>query len=72
MLSSIPIVRSDERDRTYHFGITNSLGCKQRVPDLRQRHPDISPLNEEYFLMTFFGFLMVRLYFGKISKRTRS
>ena len=31
------------------------------------------PPNEEYFLMTFFGFLMVGLYFfGKIAKRRRT
>ncbi len=52
---------------TYQFGITNSWG----VSSVFQTYDDIAHLpptpNEEYFLMTFFGFLVVGLYFlGKV------
>jgi hypothetical protein len=55
---------------TYQFGITNSWG----VSSVFQTYDNVAhippPPNEEYFLMTFFGFLVVGLYFlGKISKR---
>ena len=58
---------------TYQFGITNSWG----VSSVFQTYDNVAhlppPSNEEYFLMTFFGFLVVGLYFlGKIAKRSRS
>jgi hypothetical protein len=57
---------------TYQFGITNSWG----VSSVFQTYDNVAhippPPNEEYFLMTFFGFLVVGLYsLGKIAKRTR-
>ena len=58
---------------TYQFGITNSWGVRsvfQTYVNVAHLPP---PSNEEYFLMTFFGFLVVGLYFlGKIAKRSRS
>jgi hypothetical protein len=53
---------------TYQFGITNSWG----VSSLFQSYDNVAhippPPDEEYFLMTFFGFLIVGLYFlGKIA-----
>jgi hypothetical protein len=57
---------------TYQFGITNSWGISsvfQTYNNVVQLPP---PPNEEYFLMTFFGFLVVGLYFvGKISRRLK-
>jgi hypothetical protein len=56
---------------TCKFGITNSWGVSSIIAtyDNVSRIPP-SP-NEEYFLMTFFGLLVVGLYFfGKIAKRT--
>jgi len=55
---------------TYTFGITNSWG----VSSVFQTYANIvhlpPPPDAEYFLMTFFGFLMVGLYFlGKIARR---
>jgi len=55
---------------TYQFGITNSWG----VSSVFQTYDNVAhippPPDEEYFLMTFFGFLVVGLYFlGKISRR---
>jgi len=55
---------------TYQFGITNSWG----VSGVFQTYDNVAhippPPDEEYFLMTFFGFLVVGLYFlGKISRR---
>jgi hypothetical protein len=55
---------------TYQLGITNSWGISSIV----QSHISVvqkpSPPNEEYFLMTFFGFLVVGLFFlGKMHKR---
>lgn len=55
---------------TYEFGITNSWG----ISSMFQTYDNIMhlppPSNEEYFLMTFFGFLLVGLYFlGKIARR---
>ena len=52
---------------TYQFGVSNSWG----VSSVFQTYDDIAHLpptpNEEYFLMTFFGFLVVGLYFlGKV------
>jgi hypothetical protein len=57
---------------TYQFGITNSLG----VSSIFQTYDNIAhippPPDEEYFLMTFFGFLVVGFYFlGRIAQRTR-
>jgi len=57
---------------TYQFGITNSWG----VSSVFQTYDNVAhippPPDEEYFLMTFFGFLMVGLYFmGKLAHRTR-
>ena len=57
---------------TYQFGITNSWG----VSSVFQIYDNIAhippPPNEEYFLMTFFGFLAIGLYFlGKISRRLK-
>jgi hypothetical protein len=59
--------------RTYKFRITNSWG----VSRVSQTYNNVAhippPPDEEYFLMTFFGFLAVGLYFlGKIAKRTRT
>jgi len=58
---------------TYQFGITNSW----RVSSVFQTYDNIvhlpPPPNAEYFLMTFFGFLLVGLYFlGKIARRHRT
>ena len=55
---------------TYQFGITDSWG----VSSVFQTYDDAvhlpSPPDEEYFLMTFFGFLMIGLYFlGKMARR---
>jgi hypothetical protein len=55
---------------TYQFGITNSWG----VSSVFQTYDNVAhippPPDEEYFLMTFFGYLVVGLYFlGKISRR---
>jgi len=55
---------------TYQFGITNSWG----VSSVFQTYDNIAhmppPPDEEYFLMTFFGFLAIGLYFlGKVSRR---
>ena len=48
---------------TYQFGITNSWG----VSSVFQTYDNVAhippPPDEEYFLMTFFGFLVVGLYF---------
>ncbi|MGA2199916.1 MAG: hypothetical protein ABSG45_08265, partial [Nitrososphaerales archaeon] len=58
---------------TYQFGITNSWGVSSvfRTYDNVARIPP--PPDEEYFLMTFFGFLVVGLYFlGKLAKRIRA
>jgi hypothetical protein len=57
---------------TYRFGITNSWG----VSSIFQAYDNVvhlpPPPNEEYFLITFFGFLVVGLYFlGKIARRLR-
>lgn len=54
---------------TYTFGITNSWG----VSSVFQTYENVARIppapNEEYFLMTFFGFLVVGLYFlGKIAR----
>jgi hypothetical protein len=58
---------------TYQFGITNSWGVSSVFQTYKNVTHIPSPPNEEYFLMTFFGFLMVGLYFlGKIAKRTRT
>jgi hypothetical protein len=58
---------------TYRFGITNSWG----VSSVFQTYDNVAhippPPNEQYFLMTFFGFLVVGLYFlGKLAKRIRA
>jgi hypothetical protein len=58
---------------TYQFGITNSWGVSSvfRTYDNVAHIPP--PPDEEYFLMTFFGFLIIGLYFmGKIAKRGRA
>ena len=57
----------------YQFGITNSWG----VSSVFQTYDNVAhipaPPDEEYFLMTFFGFLVAGLYFlGKIAKRIRT
>jgi len=58
---------------TYQFGITNSWG----VSSIFHAYDNVvhipPPPNEEYFLMTFFGFLVIGLFFlGKIAKRNRT
>jgi hypothetical protein len=58
---------------TYQFGITNSWG----ISSVFQTYSNIvhipPPPSEEHFLMTFFGFLVVGLYFlGKIAKRIKA
>lgn len=58
---------------TYQFGITNSWG----VSSVFQTYDNVAhippPPDEEYFLMTFFGFLVVGIYFlGKIGKHHRA
>lgn len=58
---------------TYQFGITNSWG----VSSVFQTYDNVvhlpSPPDEEYFLLTFFGFLIIGLCFlGKIARRTRA
>jgi hypothetical protein len=57
---------------TYQFGITNSWG----VSSVFQTYDNVAhippPPDEEYFLMTFFGFLVVGIYFlGKIGNHRR-
>jgi hypothetical protein len=57
---------------TYQFGFTNSWG----VSSVFQNYDNVAHIppspNEEYFLMTFFGFLIVGIYFlGRVSQRTR-
>ena len=57
---------------THQFGITNSWG----VSSVFQTYDNVAhippPPNEEYFLMTYFGFLVAGLYFlGTISRMTR-
>ncbi len=56
---------------TYQFGITNSWG----VSSVFQTYDNVvhtpPPPDEEYILMTFFGFLVAGVYFlGKIAGRT--
>jgi hypothetical protein len=56
---------------TYMFGITNSWG----VNSVYKTYDNVvhlpPPPNETYFLMTFFGFLLVGLHFlGKIARRS--
>jgi hypothetical protein len=58
---------------TYQFGTTNSWG----VSSVFQTYDNVAhippPPDEEYFLMTFFGFLIVGLYFlGRISTKFKS
>ena len=58
---------------TYQFGITNSWG----VSSVFQTYDNVAhsppPPDEEYFLMTFFGFLVVGLFFlGKIARRIKT
>jgi hypothetical protein len=58
---------------TYQFGVTNSWGVRSvfQTYDSVARMP--APPDEEYFLMTLFGFLVIGLYFmGKIAKRART
>jgi hypothetical protein len=55
---------------TYEFGITNSW----EVSSVFQTYDNVAhippPPDEEYFLMTFFGFLVVGLYLlGKIARK---
>jgi hypothetical protein len=56
---------------TYQFGITNSWG----VSSVFQTYDNVAhippPPNEEYFLMTFFGFLIVGLYFLGVMMKSR-
>jgi hypothetical protein len=55
---------------TYQFGITNSWGMSSVFQTYDNAAHIPPPPDEEYFLMTFFGFLVVGLYFmGKISRR---
>jgi hypothetical protein len=57
---------------TYTFGITNSWGVSS-VFQTYDNAVQLPPLpSQTYFLMTFFGFLLVGLYFlGKIARRSR-
>jgi hypothetical protein len=58
---------------TYQFGITNSWAVSSVFSTCDNIAHIPPPPNEEYFLMTFFGFLVVGLYFlGKIAKRART
>jgi hypothetical protein len=57
---------------TYQFGITDSWGVSSVVSSYDNVVHIPPPPNEEYFLMTFFGFLVVGLYFlGKMAKRMK-
>lgn len=57
---------------TYQIGMINSWGVSSIVSSYNNVVHIPPPPNEEYFLMTFFGFLVVGLYFlGKISRRLR-
>jgi hypothetical protein len=57
---------------TYLFGITNSWGVSS-VFGSYDNVIHLPPPPNEYFLMTFFAFLVVGLYFlGKIAKRIRT
>lgn len=58
---------------TYRFGITNSWGVSSVFQTYDNDVHLPPPPNEEYFLVTFFGFLLVGLYFlGKITKHGRT
>ena len=57
---------------TYQFGITNSWG----ISSVFQTYSNVvhipPPPNEEYFFVTFFGLLVVGIYFlGKIARHLR-
>jgi hypothetical protein len=55
---------------TYQFGITNSWGVSGVLSTYDNVAHTPPPPNEEYFLITFFGFLVVGLYFlGVIMKK---
>jgi hypothetical protein len=55
---------------TYEFGITNSWGISSVFSTYDNIAHIPPPPNEEYFLMTFFGFLVVGFYFlGKVANR---
>jgi hypothetical protein len=57
---------------TYQFGMTNSWGVSSVFQTYDNAAHTPPPPDEEYFLMTFFGFLVVGLYFlGKIAKRSQ-
>jgi hypothetical protein len=57
---------------SYQFGITNSWGVSSVITTYDNVAHIPPPPNEEFFLMTFFGFLVVGLYFlGKISRRLK-
>src|ERR1700674_3100799 len=57
---------------TYQFGITTSWGVSSVFQTYNNNVHFPPPPNEQYFLMTLFGFLVVGLYFlGKIAKRPR-
>jgi hypothetical protein len=57
---------------TYQFGIANSWGVSSVFQTYDNNVQLPPPPNEQYFLMTFFGFLVVGLYFlGKIARRRR-
>jgi hypothetical protein len=56
----------------YKFGITNSWGVSSVFQTYEKVTHILPPPNEEYFLMTFFGFLAVGLYFlGRVSRKRR-
>jgi hypothetical protein len=57
---------------TYQVRGHQLLGSEQRIPDLRQRRPRASAAGRGVLLMTFFGFLVIGLYFlGKISRKAQ-
>jgi hypothetical protein len=57
---------------TYQFGMTNSWGISSVFSTYSNFVQIPPPPNEEYFLMTFFGFLVVGTYFfGRVSRRLR-
>jgi len=58
---------------TYQFGITNSWGVSSVFQTYANAAYLPPPPTVEYFLMAFFGFLLVGLYFlGKIARRGHS
>jgi len=71
-LSDLSRPRSSGAQAVTSFGFVVKSLLSSSLRKLRKGYRHFTP-NQEYFLMTFFGFLVVGLYFlGKIAKRTRT